>query len=201
MHKTKEIRLLLMGQTLAENGVIRLAKRGESAYLASGNGVFNALVFGVKQMKRCYDVPKGADALDDARKALSRMGRRIDLQSTPDIPACLKRNSMSNQRLYTADLTDDGRLELSVFMGRTLMGFVGMMLSLRRLASYLPAGYEAVKVELSREERKELRREKRHNRRDHVKKVFRGRKNKEEFIPDTAGEWPSEEVEDVPKEP
>ncbi len=180
MNKTRELRWVLIGRTTMRDGIIHVSRKGDTLPLfAGGNGAFSALFFGLMQRSSYFQVPDDADLNTDVFTALGSMGTPVKLYDTPNVPACLHRNTMADQCVFTADMTEDGLLELSVFQGRSLFGTIGMVFSLKKLASFLPGSYTHTAV--SKKSRKELRLEKKQKRIE--KKVNREARRKQGKTP------------------
>lgn len=178
MRKTKEIRRLLMGRFTVRNGRVQLCKMGEIRVYAGGSGAINATFLGVMQRKQFCRIPEDADWKQDAMNVLQQMGNIADLQETPEIPACLCRSTIMDQHVLTADKTDDGLLELSIFQGRSLLGLLSSAFALRRFASLFPESYAKVAVpKKTRGERRLERLENRQKRKQQKRKgSFKRRK-------------------------
>ena len=125
-NEKREIRSLIMGKTLLTDEGMLQAKDPGMILVSQGvvDGAGAVCFLGIKEIRFLYETDLEERALlENARKAMRKMGRAVSLREQPEVPACLIRYVLTGPAVLIFR-DRQGKLELTAWSARGLMGFL-----------------------------------------------------------------------------
>lgn len=144
----REIRRILLGYiSFSDNSIVAANGRFRMRLLGIFNGSSAARIFGVVRRARRYRYPESRIPADAAcNEAFANLGRRILLESAPDLQAVFYAPFWYNPSVLTAELLEDDIFEISVYTAFSLTAWLNTAHALRRWKRFMPKELEELSM-------------------------------------------------------
>lgn len=142
----RETRRILLGYiSFSENNIV--AANGHFRLLGIFNGSSAARIFGVSRRIRRYRYPESTIPADAAcGEAFANLGRRILLESAPDLQSVFYAPFWYNPSILTAELVEEDVIEVSVYTAFSLTVWLNAAHAFRRWKRFMPRELEELSL-------------------------------------------------------
>ena len=137
----REIRQVLLGRTImAEDGRITALEQGLHLSAGVSDGAGAVRFFGIASKSCCFDTSLDEQqTMNAAAKAMFEIGRGVILRTQPQAAACLIRY-LIGKPVVLAFRYMDGVPILTIWSGRSIMGWISRRRAINVFVSELPEG-------------------------------------------------------------